>query len=117
MGSKNHEVVPSTLISQISGLRTGGVNKALGELAKRNCRNSRSLQHVSFAHISTHDSFSGSKSTGRQVFVYCCEGVLVADEIDRRRIPLDVWWIRLPGNEDLRTKRHSLFCWQPDRYW
>lgn len=36
IGSKNHEVVPSTLIAQISGLRNGGVNKILGVLAKRN---------------------------------------------------------------------------------
>lgn len=36
MGSKNHEVVPTVLIVQISGLRSGGVNKLLGELAKRN---------------------------------------------------------------------------------
>jgi len=36
MGSKNHEIVPTTLIVQISGLRNGGVNKNLGELAKRN---------------------------------------------------------------------------------
>jgi len=36
MGSKNHEVVPSTLIAQVSGLRNGGVNKILGVLAKRN---------------------------------------------------------------------------------
>lgn len=34
-GSKNHELVPLTLIAQISGARGGGVNKALGELAKR----------------------------------------------------------------------------------
>ncbi|KAF9650483.1 RIO1-domain-containing protein [Thelephora ganbajun] len=36
MGSKNHELVPTALIVQISGLRNGGVNKDLGELAKRN---------------------------------------------------------------------------------
>ena len=36
MGSKNHEVVPSQLINQISGLRAGGANKILGNLAKRN---------------------------------------------------------------------------------
>ncbi|KAF9785510.1 RIO1-domain-containing protein [Thelephora terrestris] len=36
MGSKNHEIVPTALIVQISGLRNGGVNKNLGELAKRN---------------------------------------------------------------------------------
>jgi len=36
MGSKNHEIVPLTLIVQISGLRNGGVNKLVGSLAKRN---------------------------------------------------------------------------------
>lgn len=36
MGSKNHEVVPSALIAKIAGLRSGGVNKLLGSLAKRN---------------------------------------------------------------------------------
>ncbi|KAJ7837539.1 RIO1 family-domain-containing protein [Mycena olivaceomarginata] len=36
MGSKNHEVVPTVLIAQISGLRNGGVNKLIGSLAKRN---------------------------------------------------------------------------------
>jgi RIO-like serine/threonine protein kinase len=36
MGSKNHEVVPTVLIVQISGLRSGGVNKIIGSLAKRN---------------------------------------------------------------------------------
>lgn len=36
MGSKNHEVVPTSLITQISGLRNGGVNKLIGSLAKRN---------------------------------------------------------------------------------
>jgi RIO kinase 2 len=36
MGSKNHEVVPTALITQISGLRNGGVNKLIGSLAKRN---------------------------------------------------------------------------------
>ncbi|GAA6036724.1 hypothetical protein JCM8097_003448 [Rhodosporidiobolus ruineniae] len=35
LGSKNHEVVPSPLIAQLSGSRGGGVNKALGELAKK----------------------------------------------------------------------------------
>ncbi|KAK4699811.1 RIO kinase 2, partial [Phenoliferia sp. Uapishka_3] len=34
-GSKNHELVPTSLIAQISGARSGGVMKALGELAKR----------------------------------------------------------------------------------
>ncbi|EGX53457.1 Serine kinase [Orbilia oligospora] len=35
MGSKNHEVVPTTLISQISGLRgASGVNRSISNLAK-----------------------------------------------------------------------------------
>ncbi|PWY97104.1 hypothetical protein BCV70DRAFT_203156 [Testicularia cyperi] len=36
MGSKNHEVVPSSLAAQISGLHHSGINKLLGSLAKRN---------------------------------------------------------------------------------
>lgn len=36
MGSKNHEVVPSVLIAQISGLKHSGINKLMGSLAKRN---------------------------------------------------------------------------------
>ncbi|KAK9696569.1 Serine/threonine-protein kinase rio2 [Basidiobolus ranarum] len=36
MGSKNHEVVPTSLIAQISRLRAGGIEKILGSLAKRN---------------------------------------------------------------------------------
>ncbi|KAI5303307.1 WW domain-containing protein wwm1 [Ascosphaera pollenicola] len=37
MGSKNHEVVPTTLISQLSGLRGGSaVHKAIATLAKMN---------------------------------------------------------------------------------
>lgn len=35
MGSKNHEVVPSSLAAQISGLHHSGINKLLGSLAKR----------------------------------------------------------------------------------
>lgn len=36
MGSKNHEVVPSTIIAQIAKLRHGGAHKLLSELARRN---------------------------------------------------------------------------------
>lgn len=36
MGSKNHEVVPASLIAQISGIRSGGGNKLMGQLARRN---------------------------------------------------------------------------------
>ncbi|TPX35224.1 hypothetical protein SmJEL517_g02326 [Synchytrium microbalum] len=36
MGSRNHEVVPTSLIASIAGLRTGGAHKAISELAKNN---------------------------------------------------------------------------------
>ncbi|KAG5461065.1 MAG: Rio2, N-terminal-domain-containing protein, partial [Olpidium bornovanus] len=36
MGSKNHEVVPASLISHISKLRHGGAHKVMGNLAKLN---------------------------------------------------------------------------------
>lgn len=36
MGSKNHELVPTTLIAELSGVRGGQVNKLCGQLAKRN---------------------------------------------------------------------------------
>lgn len=35
MGSKNHEVVPSSLIAQIAQLRHGGAHKLVGDLAKK----------------------------------------------------------------------------------
>ncbi|RKP10513.1 RIO1-domain-containing protein [Thamnocephalis sphaerospora] len=35
MGSKNHEVVPTSLITNIAGLRHGGVQKILGDLARK----------------------------------------------------------------------------------
>ena len=36
IGSKNHEVVPTQLIAELSGIRSGIVAKCLGGLAKRN---------------------------------------------------------------------------------
>lgn len=36
MGSKNHEVVPASLIASISGIRSGIGNKLMGQMAKRN---------------------------------------------------------------------------------
>jgi len=35
MGSKNHEVVPASLIASIAGLKHGGVRKVLGGLMQR----------------------------------------------------------------------------------
>jgi RIO-like serine/threonine protein kinase len=55
MGSKNHEIVPTALIVQISGLRNGGVNKHLGELAKRNLvarvRNAKCASHLAVKRV------------------------------------------------------------------
>jgi RIO kinase 2 len=35
MGSKNHEIVPTSLIINIAGLRHGGVQKILSDLARK----------------------------------------------------------------------------------
>ena len=35
VGSKSHEVVPTSQIAELSGVRGGNVAKALGELSKR----------------------------------------------------------------------------------
>jgi len=35
MGSKNHEVIPTPLIAQLSSIRSGVVTKCLNGLAKR----------------------------------------------------------------------------------
>ncbi|POW17156.1 hypothetical protein PSHT_06459 [Puccinia striiformis] len=35
MGSKNHEIVPTALIANLAGLRSGGVNKCISDLARR----------------------------------------------------------------------------------
>lgn len=34
MGSKNHEIVPTPLITQIASLRSSGVHKCISNLAK-----------------------------------------------------------------------------------
>ncbi|KAG0000028.1 hypothetical protein BGZ80_006443 [Entomortierella chlamydospora] len=46
MGSKNHEVVPSPIISQIAKLRHGGSHKILSELARRNLV--AKVQHIKY---------------------------------------------------------------------
>ncbi|KAF9205484.1 hypothetical protein BGZ49_003973 [Haplosporangium sp. Z 27] len=46
MGSKNHEVVPSPIISQIAKLRHGGSHKVLSELARRNLV--AKVQHIKY---------------------------------------------------------------------
>lgn len=46
MGSKNHEVVPSAIISQIAKLRHGGSHKVLSELARRNLV--AKVQHIKY---------------------------------------------------------------------
>lgn len=54
MGSKNHEIVPTALIANLAGLRSGGVNKCISELAKRGLvkreANSKCMS-VCFSHL------------------------------------------------------------------
>ncbi|KAJ2342354.1 Serine/threonine-protein kinase rio2, partial [Coemansia erecta] len=35
LGSRNHDIVPETLIADLSRLRGGGINKFIGDLIKR----------------------------------------------------------------------------------
>ncbi|KAJ2068448.1 Serine/threonine-protein kinase rio2, partial [Coemansia sp. S155-1] len=35
IGSRNHDIVPATLIAQLSRLRSGGINKFITDLIKR----------------------------------------------------------------------------------
>ncbi len=57
MGSKNHEVVPTPLITQLSGLRGGsGVHKCISTLAKANLiarlKNAKCTQTTSLLRMS-----------------------------------------------------------------
>jgi RIO-like serine/threonine protein kinase len=59
MGSKNHEIVPTALISQISKLKSGGINKLLGGLAKRGLvsrvRNAKCGSSISLSQTKCHN--------------------------------------------------------------
>ena len=78
MGSKNHEVVPMTLITQLASLRHGGVHKIIKDLAKRSL--------VSFE--------KNSK----------CTNYTSITNLTRRRSPVDVWRIRLPRTQSTSQK-------------
>lgn len=36
MGSRNHEIVPTTLVATIAGLKSGNAHRVLGSLARTN---------------------------------------------------------------------------------
>jgi len=73
MGSKNHEIVPTALIANLAGLRSGGVNKCISELAKRGLvkreANSKCM-FVCFSHLSlleTHMNVKENKTDMRYI--------------------------------------------------
>lgn len=71
MGSKNHEVVPTALITQISKLRSGGTNKVLGSLAKRGL-----VSRVQNAKCSSPECRSSY--------------ILYLNDVNRRRLSIDI---------------------------
>lgn len=97
MGSKNHEVVPVSLISQISGLRSGGVNKCIGELAKRNLV--ARVQHIKCEHAR-----------------YADDSKPLITILVRRRLSSNIRRLRLPCYAHICQARHYLFRRQSNRY-
>lgn len=97
MGSKNHEVVPTSLIVQISGLRNGGVNKLIGSLAKRNL--------VSKVQNSKCECFMPSvmRIGGNE------------SEVSRRWVQVDIRWVRLPRHACAVQARLDVLGWKSDR--
>ncbi|KAI9019171.1 RIO1 family-domain-containing protein [Phycomyces nitens] len=97
MGSKNHEVVPTSLIAQIAQLRTGGSHKIVGDLAKTKLiarvQNSSYdgyrltyggydyLALKTFAKRGTVYSVGNQIGVGKESDIY-----LVADEEDNQRV-------------------------------
>lgn len=59
IGSKNHEVVPTPLIAQISGLRGSGVTRSISALAKTNL-----IAKVKNAKCTFHLPFSFARGNG-----------------------------------------------------
>ncbi|PLW24238.1 hypothetical protein PCASD_10474 [Puccinia coronata f. sp. avenae] len=97
MGSKNHEIVPTALIANLAGLRSGGVNKCISELAKRGLvkREANSkydgyrltyggydfLAMKTFSKRSTVYSIGNQIGVGKEADVY-----VVAGEEDHQRV-------------------------------
>ncbi|KAG0239312.1 hypothetical protein BGW41_007797 [Actinomortierella wolfii] len=97
MGSKNHEVVPSALITQIAQLRHGGTHKILSELARRNLV--AKVQHIkydgyrltyggydylalkTFCHRNSVYSVGNQIGVGKESDIY-----IVADEEERQMV-------------------------------
>jgi RIO kinase 2 len=79
MGSRNHEVVPTPLISQIASLRAGGVNKCISNLAKigliAKVKNARydgyrlTYGGLDYLALHTHTKSSTVYSVGNQIGV------------------------------------------------
>ena len=101
MGSKNHEVVPTTLIVQISGLRgESGVNKCISSLAKvgliARVKNAKCLSSPT-----QHLPRPWEKLMRRS----------------RRRLSTDIRWAGLPRVKHILEEEERLFRREPDWCW
>jgi len=124
MGSKNHEVVPASLIAQISGIRSGGSNKLMGQLAKRNLiarvQNVKCTYRVIYA--SAFQVLVGLREGEEELSVVrdssspLFSSLLSFTSLSfRRRIPTDLRRIRLPGHQGHDEEGHHLLGRKPDR--
>ena len=106
MGSKNHEVVPTPLITQISGLRgESGVNKCISSLAKvgliARVKNAKCLSTPTQCLSRPREKLMGRS---------------------RRRLPIDVRWTGLPRTKHVLEEEKRLFrresdwCWEGVRH-
>lgn len=97
MGSKNHEVVPTPLIVQLSGLRSGGINKLLGSLAHRSLvsrvQNMKCMLLLSYLY---------------QFVILTCLRRWLSSDLRR------LWLSRLEGTFETSLDK---FHWQSDWYW
>ncbi|EIN13678.1 RIO1-domain-containing protein [Punctularia strigosozonata HHB-11173 SS5] len=118
MGSKNHEVVPTPLIAQISGLRSGGVNKCIGELAKRNLvskvQNSKydgyrltygGYDYLSMRALSKRDSMY---SVGNQIGVGKESDIYVVADAEGNQMVLKLHRLGRVSFRAIKTKRDYL---------
>ncbi|KAI9220712.1 RIO1 family-domain-containing protein [Blastocladiella britannica] len=118
MGSKNHELVPSTLVAQISKLKSGGTFKVLGELAKHNLvarvQNAKYdgyrltyggydyLALHTFAQRGTITSVGNQIGVGKESDIY-----IVADEHGHQRV-LKIHRLGRTSFRAIKTKRDYL---------
>jgi RIO kinase 2 len=97
MGSRNHEVVPTPLISQLAGLRSGGVNKCISNIAKigliAKVKNAKydgyrlTYGGLDYLALHTHTKTSTVYSVGNQIGIGKESDILVcASETGRQQV-------------------------------